>query len=62
VFDIEQSPWTNYIDTKSKRNFAAGVYLSEAQTQARAARGGVEQERRLEGQQLTKLGLKYHHD
>jgi len=37
-----------------KRDFAAGVYLSEAKR--------VEPERRLERHQFTKLGRKYQHD
>ncbi len=59
------------------RDFAAGVYLSEAQNPLhppppytfytciqytyshREGGGRVEPERRLEGQQFTKLGLKY---
>jgi hypothetical protein len=66
-----------------KRDFAAGVYLSEAPeshtlfsytlyaciytvylfTQGRGGGGRiVEPERRLEGQQFTKLGRKYKHD
>ncbi len=35
------------------------VYLF---TQGRGEGGRVEPERRLEGQQITKLGLKYQHD
>jgi hypothetical protein len=75
----------NYIETKTKwrhlikfdleRDFAAGVYLSEAQnlisppyaldTCIHKGKGGgvrVEPERRREGQQFTKLGRKYQHD
>jgi hypothetical protein len=66
------------------RDFAAGVYLSEAQNPIppppplthsirvyiiliNTDKGGggmktVESERRLEGQQFTKLGQKYQHD
>jgi hypothetical protein len=62
-----------------QRDFAAGVYLSEAQNhippshtvycihvfkQGRGRGGGerVKPEIRLEGQQFTKLVLKYQHD
>jgi hypothetical protein len=61
-----------------KRDFAAGVYLSEAQnpilpsspytlyrclfTQRREKEGKVEPERRLEGKQFRKLGRNYLHD
>jgi hypothetical protein len=65
------------ITCKGTLRAAAGVYLSEAQnpppplqtvyvdtvyvfTQGRGE--GVEPERRLEGQQFTKLGQKYQHD
>ncbi len=65
------------------RDFAAGVYFSEAQNPIppppllthcmtvrvyctvysdRKEGRGVEPERRLEGQQFTKLGRKYQHD
>jgi hypothetical protein len=59
-----------------KKDFAAGVHLSEAQnptppslhtvyvcTHTHSEGGGrVEPERRLEGQQFTKMGQKYQHD
>jgi hypothetical protein len=63
--------------TCKKRDFAAGVFLSEAQnpispplhtirvntsTLGRWGGGRFEPERRGEGQQFTKLGRKYQHD
>ncbi len=42
-----------------QRDFAAGVYLSKDTYSHREGGGGVEPERRLEGQQFTKLGRKY---
>jgi hypothetical protein len=58
------------------RDFAAGVYLSRAQnpldavyvytvpipTYSHREGGRFESERRLEGQQFTKLGRKYQYD
>jgi hypothetical protein len=67
-FDLKQNSDTHTSD------FAAGVYLSEAQnpippppytlymcifTQRREGEGKVEPERKLEGQKFRKLGRKY---